>query len=106
MFIFKRPDLYICIALLGALTGGTAWAQEDLGTRLGVQRGGDLSFEPYGPGVLFDALDPTAVQRAQFVPPVLPGGVSGIPPMSPLMPVISAFFMSSWPLLSGCFPPS
>ncbi len=37
-------------------------AREDTGTRLGVRRGGEVSFEPYGPGVLFGALDP-AVKR-------------------------------------------
>ena len=37
------------------------------GTRLGnVQRGGKVSFEPTGPGVLFDALDPTV--RRWYVP--------------------------------------
>jgi len=37
----------------------TALSAQDYGTRLGnVQRGGKVSFEPTGPGVLFDALDP------------------------------------------------
>ena len=41
-------------------------AQES-GTRLGtVKRGGRVSFEPTGPGVLFDALDP--VIRKWYVP--------------------------------------
>ena len=31
---------------------------QEYGTRLGVQRGGKVSFEPRGPGVLFGALDP------------------------------------------------
>ena len=36
------------------------WLQaQDYGSRLGVQRGGRVSYEPRGPGVLFDALDPT-----------------------------------------------
>ena len=30
----------------------------DYGSRLGVQRGGEVDFGPRGPGVLFDALDP------------------------------------------------
>lgn len=41
-------------------------AQEDFGTRLGVRRGGEVGFEPYGPGVLFDALDPAV--RKWYVP--------------------------------------
>ena len=43
------------------LVAGAAWAQS-YGARLGVQRGGEVSFEPRGPGILFDALDP-AVKR-------------------------------------------
>ena len=35
-----------------------ALAQE-YGTRLGIQRGGSVSFEPQGPGVLFGPLDPS-----------------------------------------------
>ena len=37
-----------------------AWGQVgEYGTRLGVPRGdGEISYAPYGPGVLFDALDP------------------------------------------------
>ena len=34
-------------------------AAQDYGSRLGVRRGGEVSFEPQGPGVLFDALDPS-----------------------------------------------
>ena len=34
-------------------------AAEDYGARLGTERGGRVSFEPGGPGVLFGALDPT-----------------------------------------------
>ena len=40
---------------------------QDYGARLGqVQRGGEVSFEPTGPGVLFDALDPAV--RKWYVP--------------------------------------
>ena len=36
-----------------------AYSQPDYGKRLGVPRGsGETSYAPYGPGVLFDALDP------------------------------------------------
>ena len=41
------------------------WAQ-DYGSRLGVQRGGVVSYEPRGPGVLFGALDPTV--KRWYVP--------------------------------------
>ncbi|MEW6749452.1 MAG: hypothetical protein AB1505_00555 [Candidatus Latescibacterota bacterium] len=51
---------------LGPLTAGPALAQ-DYGGRLGsVTRGGQVSFEPTGPGVLYDALDPAV--RKWFVP--------------------------------------
>ena len=39
---------------------------QDYGARLGVQRGGEVSFEPRGPGVVFDALDPAV--RKWYVP--------------------------------------
>jgi len=41
-------------------------AQEDFGSRLGVRRGGELSYEPAGPGILFDALDPSV--KKWYVP--------------------------------------
>ena len=41
-------------------------AQEDFGSRLGVRRGGQLSYEPAGPGILFDALDPAV--KKWYVP--------------------------------------
>ena len=53
-------------ALLLALTAAPG-ATQDYGARLGtVQRGGKVTFEPRGPGVLFDALDP--VVRKWYVP--------------------------------------
>ena len=52
--------------LLAALLVNAAQAQ-DYGARLGtVQRGGRVSYEPQGPGVLFDALDPSI--RKWYVP--------------------------------------
>ncbi len=54
------------LLLILLLTAGTLQAQE-FSTRLGVvQRGGKVSFEPRGPGVLFDALDPAV--RKWYVP--------------------------------------
>ena len=49
------------ILMLGAIVENLP-AQEDFGTRLGVRRGGEVRYDPVGPGVLFDALDP-AVKR-------------------------------------------
>ena len=43
-----------------------AVAQDNVGTRLGVRRGGEGNFEPYGPGVLFGALDPSV--KKWYVP--------------------------------------
>ncbi len=51
-------------ALVVALAG--AAGATDYGTRLGVRQGGELSFQPQGPGVLFDALDPAL--RRWYVP--------------------------------------
>ena len=41
-------------------------AQEDFGSRLGVRRGGEVYYDPVGPGVLFDALDPAV--KKWYVP--------------------------------------
>ena len=38
----------------------------DYGSRLGRRQGGEVSYEPLGPGVLFDALDPAV--RRWYVP--------------------------------------
>jgi hypothetical protein len=55
------------LALLIVCAPGEGAAQtRDYGARLGKQRGGDVSFEPRGPGVLFDALDPAV--RRWYVP--------------------------------------
>ncbi|MBI2505024.1 MAG: hypothetical protein HYW07_17535 [Candidatus Latescibacteria bacterium] len=52
----KAYRIFACAALLAGWL--PAHAQEDFGSRLGVQRGGAVSYQPVGPGVLFDALDP------------------------------------------------
>ena len=55
------------LALAGVLLAATgAQPQEDYGSRLGRQRGGEVSYEPTGPGVLFGALDPSV--RRWYVP--------------------------------------
>ena len=54
----------LILALLALTTGINA---QDYGARLGtVKRGGKVSFEPKGPGVIFDVLDP--VVRKYYVP--------------------------------------
>jgi hypothetical protein len=57
----------VLLALLVlVLSGPSLWGQE-YGARLGtVQRGGKVSYEPTGPGVIFDALDPAL--RKWYVP--------------------------------------
>ena len=56
--------LVIAVSCLAATTDRVS--AQGYGTRLGVQRGGEVSFAPYGPGVLFDALDPAV--RKWYVP--------------------------------------
>lgn len=63
-----RRRIHRGLLLVAILIG---WQQlalaQDYGARLGdVQRGGKVSFEPTGPGVLFDALDPAI--RKWYVP--------------------------------------
>jgi hypothetical protein len=55
-----------CLLLLVILSNGAGQAQE-YGARLGtVRRAGKVSYEPTGPRLLFDALDPTV--RKSYVP--------------------------------------
>jgi len=51
--------IWTLICLLGSLLFAAAAYSQSYGNRLGVQRGGTVSFEPRGSGVLFDALDPS-----------------------------------------------
>ena len=61
----RGANLTIGLALLVAFQA--VLHAQDYGTRLGIQRGGEVSFEPRGPaGVLLGALDP-AVQKC-YVP--------------------------------------
>lgn len=55
----------VAVLMLGAIVGNLP-AQEDFGTRLGVRRGGEVGYDPVGPGVLFDALDPAV--KKWYVP--------------------------------------
>ena len=56
----RGANLIIGLALLVAFQ--TVLHAQNYGTRLGIQRGGEVSFEPRGPGVLFGSLDP-AIQK-------------------------------------------
>ena len=57
---------YVAAALLLRSATGVAIAQEDFGARLGVRRGGEVSYEPLGSGVLYNALDPAV--KKWYVP--------------------------------------
>ena len=52
----------VCAVVLWLLGPERMALAQDYGSRLGVRRGGEVSFEPQGSGVLFDALDP-AIKR-------------------------------------------
>ncbi len=55
------------IVVLVCLGGGGGLGHgQNYGDRLGLQRGGKVSFEPRGPGVMFGALDPTV--KKWYVP--------------------------------------
>ena len=55
----------VAILMLGVMVENLP-AQEDFGSRLGVRRGGEVFYDPTGPGVLFDALDPAV--KKWYVP--------------------------------------
>ena len=62
----NRHELGGFFLLLSLLLGVGGSEAQDYGSRLGTQRGGEVSFEPRGPGVLFGALDPSV--RKWYVP--------------------------------------
>ena len=55
----------VAVLMLGVIVGEVR-AQEDFGARLGVRRGGVVGYDPVGPGVLFDPLDPAV--KKWYVP--------------------------------------
>ena len=55
-----------CIACIAVLASQLGAQRIDYGSRLGQTRGGEVSYEPQGSGVLFDALDPAV--RRWYVP--------------------------------------
>ncbi len=68
--MLNRMRIYALATWAVLALPSTPLSAQDYGTRLGtVQRGGKVSFEPSGPGVLFDALDPTL--RRWYVPQAL-----------------------------------
>lgn len=62
----KRVLQWIVAVALLVMVAPDVRAQEDFGSRLGIRRGGEVSYEPMGAGVLFDALDPTV--KKWYVP--------------------------------------
>ena len=58
--------LGVGLAAVAAVLSGVSVEAQDYGTRLGVQRGGEVDYAPRGPGVIFDALDPAL--RKWYVP--------------------------------------
>jgi len=58
----RRSQANILLASGLVLVLASAALSQDYGSRLGIRRGGELSFEPQGAGVLFGALDPTIKQ--------------------------------------------
>ena len=64
---FGRIAPLAAVVVLCSLAFVPAVEAQTYGTRLGtVKRGCKVSFEPSGPGVLFDALDPAV--RKWFIP--------------------------------------
>ena len=56
----------VLMALCVVVVFSTSAAPQDYNNRLGQKRGGQVTFEPVGPGVFFDALDPTV--KRWYVP--------------------------------------
>lgn len=66
-FVNRTHRVIACAAAALLIVGAArAFAQEDMGTRIGVRHGGEVSYQPTGPGVLFDALDPAV--KKWYVP--------------------------------------
>ena len=64
--MLRAVERMLPILILSVAGVGAPWAQ-DYGARLGtVKRGGEVSYEPTGPGVVFDALEPAV--RKWYVP--------------------------------------
>ena len=64
---FKRSSCWSVFVVMCVVAYSLPALAQDYGTRLGsVQRGGEVSFEPRGAGVLFGALDPA--KKKWYVP--------------------------------------
>jgi hypothetical protein len=61
-----RVGVWGALAMALVLSAPASSQREDFGSRLGLQRGGEVTFEPTGPGILFNALDPAV--RKWYVP--------------------------------------
>ena len=64
--IALRPRLFLILAAFILFVSGQLAFSQQYGTRLGVQRGGEVTFEPQGTGVIFGALDPAI--RKWYIP--------------------------------------
>jgi hypothetical protein len=62
----KAHNNFILLCLVCLQLSAAAVSGQDYGDRLGVQRGGKVSFEPQGSGVMFGALDPAV--KKWYVP--------------------------------------
>jgi len=62
----KTSGYGLALALCLSALAVSSTSAQDYGARLGMQRGGEVSFEPQGVGVLFGALDPA--MRRWYVP--------------------------------------
>ncbi|MGB1717937.1 MAG: hypothetical protein ACPHO6_07270, partial [Candidatus Latescibacterota bacterium] len=62
----KAHNNFILLCLVCLQLSAVAASGQDYGDRLGVQRGGKVSFEPQGSGVMFGALDPAV--KKWYVP--------------------------------------
>ena len=68
MITFRSKARVVGAAMVWAVMifNTISYAQDYSAGRIGVRRGGEISFEPTGPGVLFDALDPAV--KKWYVP--------------------------------------
>lgn len=64
--IALRPRLFLILAAFILFVSVQFAFSQQYGTRLGVQRGGEVTFEPQGTGVIFGALDPAI--RKWYIP--------------------------------------
>ena len=62
----RRVVMWLVVLVLAAMAHATGAHGQSLDRRFGTRRGGEITYEPRGPGVLFDALDPAV--KKWYVP--------------------------------------